>query len=302
MRISTFFYTIKQGLVNIWQNKMFSLAYIAKITECIFLFGLFYSIVTNFQAMVKDAESGVAVTVFFDAGISEQRIEEIGDLIKQRVEVSHCEYTSADEAWESFKDVYFDGNEDAASSFAGDNPLANSASYSIYMNDISMQSTLVTYLESIDGIRSVKQSEMVAHTLTDFNSLIGYISAGIILILLGVAIFLISNTITTAAAFRREENRIMRLIGATNFMIRAPFVVQGVMIGLVGALIPLAITYFLYRQAVVYMMERFDILSNLIEFIPIQTIFPSMVAVAMALGVGIGFVGSFFTIRRHLKV
>ena len=77
----------------------------------------------------------------------------------------------------------------------------------------------------------------------------------------------------------------MRLIGATNFMIRAPFVVQGVMIGLVGALIPLAITYFLYRQAVVYMMERFDILSNLIEFIPIQTIFPSMVAVAMALGV-----------------
>ena len=114
MRISTFFYTIKQGLVNIWKNKMFSLASIATMTACIFLFGLFYSIVTNFQAMVKDAESGVAVTVFFDAGISEQRIEEIGDLIKQRVEVSHCEYTSADEAWESFKDVYFDGNEYAA--------------------------------------------------------------------------------------------------------------------------------------------------------------------------------------------
>ena len=80
MRISTFFYTIKQGLVNIWKNKMFSLASIATMTACIFLFGLFYSIVTNFQAMVKDAESGVAVTVFFDAGISEQRIEEIGDL------------------------------------------------------------------------------------------------------------------------------------------------------------------------------------------------------------------------------
>ena len=109
----------------------------------------------------------------------------------------------------SFKDVYFDGNEDAASSFAGDNPLANSASYSIYMNDISMQSTLVTYLESIDGIRSVKQSEMVAHTLTDFNSLIGYISAGIILILLGVAVFLISNTITVGISVRREEIGIM---------------------------------------------------------------------------------------------
>ena len=149
MRISTFFYTIKQGLVNIWKNKMFSLASIATMTACIFLFGLFYTIVTNFQSMVKDAESGVAVTVLFDAGISEQRIEEIGELIDERVEVSHYDYISADEAWASFKDIYFDGNEEAAASFAGDNPLANSASYAIYMNDISMQSTLVTYLESV---------------------------------------------------------------------------------------------------------------------------------------------------------
>ena len=96
MRISTFFYTIKQGLVNIWKNKMFSLASVATMTACIFLFGLFYMIVTNFQAMVRDAEAGVAVTVLFDEGISEQRIEEIGELIGERVEVSHYEYTSAD--------------------------------------------------------------------------------------------------------------------------------------------------------------------------------------------------------------
>ena len=245
---------------------MFSLASIATMTACIFLFGLFYSIVTNFQAMVKDAESGVAVTVFFDVGISEQRIEEIGDLIKQRVEVSHCEYTSADEAWESFKDVYFDGNEDAASSFAGDNPLANSASYSIYMNDISMQSTLVTYLESIDGIRSVKQSEMVAHTLTDFNSLIGYISAGIILILLGVAVFLISNTITVGISVRREEIGIMKLIGATDYFVRAPFVVEGIVIGLIGAAIPLGILYVLYEKIILYIGDKFKFISNMIQF------------------------------------
>ena len=302
MRISTFFYTIKQGLVNIWKNKMFSLASIATMTACIFLFGLFYSIVTNFQAMVKDAESGVAVTVFFDAGISEQRIEEIGDLIKQRVEVSHCEYTSADEAWESFKDVYFDGNEDAASSFAGDNPLANSASYSIYMNDISMQSTLVTYLESIDGIRSVKQSEMVAHTLTDFNSLIGYISAGIILILLGVAVFLISNTITVGISVRREEIGIMKLIGATDYFVRAPFVVEGIVIGLIGAAIPLGVMLFVYRQTVEYVMNRFELLSGIIQFLPIGTFYPTMAAIALALGGGLGFFVSFFTIRRELRV
>ena len=118
MRISTFFYTIKQGLKNIWKNKMFSLASIATMTACIFLFGLFYTIVTNFQSMVKDAESGVAVTVFFDEGISQDKIDEIGDLIRARAEVSDLEFVSADDAWDSFKQTYFEGNEAAAESFA----------------------------------------------------------------------------------------------------------------------------------------------------------------------------------------
>ena len=201
-----------------------------------------------------------------------------------------------------FKDVYFDGNEDAASSFAGDNPLANSASYSIYMNDISMQSTLVTYLESIDGIRSVKQSEMVAHTLTDFNSLIGYISAGIILILLGVAVFLISNTITVGISVRREEIGIMKLIGATDYFVRAPFVVEGIVIGLIGAAIPLGILYVLYEKIILYIGDKFKFISNMIQFLSVDQVFHTLVPVALLLGVGIGFIGSRITIRKHLKV
>lgn len=302
MRISTFFYTIKQGLVNIWKNKMFSLASIATMTACIFLFGLFYAIVTNFQSMVKEIESGVAVTVFFDKDISEQRIEEIGELIRERVEVSHCDFVSADEAWENYKDIYFEGNEEAAASFAGDNPLANSASYSIYMNDVSMQGTLVTYLKSIDGIRDVKQSELVANTLTDFNSLIGYISAGIILILLGVAIFLISNTITVGISVRREEIGIMKLIGATDYFVRAPFVVEGIVIGLIGAAIPLGILYVLYEKIIFYISDNFSFIGSMVKFLSVDTVFRTLLPVALILGVGIGFIGSKITIRKHLKV
>lgn len=302
MRISTFFYTIKQGLVNIWKNKMFSLASIATMTACIFLFGLFYTIVTNFQSMVKDAEAGVAVTVLFDAGISEQRIEEIGELIEERVEVSHYDYITADEAWNSFKDIYFDGNEAAAESFAGDNPLANSASYAIYMNDISMQSTLVTFLESVDGVREVKQSEMVANTLTDFNRLIGYVSAGIILILLGVAVFLISNTITVGISVRREEIGIMKLIGATDYFVRAPFVVEGIVIGLIGAAIPIGILYVLYEKIIIYIGDKFSFISSMMKFLSAEEVFHTLVPVALILGVGIGFIGSHITIRKHLKV
>ena len=276
MRISTFFYTIKQGLVNIWKNKMFSL--------------------------VKDAESGVAVTVFFDEGITQEKIDEIGDEIRSRVEVSKIEFTSADEAWENFKEIYFEGNEKAAESFAGDNPLANHASYAIYMNDISMQSALVTYLESLDGVREVHKSEMVANTLTDFNSLIGYISAGIILILLGVAVFLISNTITVGISVRREEIGIMKLIGATDYFVRAPFVVEGIVIGLVGAAIPLGILYVLYEKVIAYIMERFSFIGSMMNFLSADEVFHTLVPVALALGVGIGFIGSRITIRKHLKV
>ena len=302
MRISTFFYTIKQGLKNIWKNKMFSLASIATMTACIFLFGLFYTIVTNFQSMVKDAESGVAVTVFFDEGISQDKIDEIGDLIRARAEVSNLEFVSADDAWDSFKQTYFEGNEAAAESFAGDNPLANDASYSIYMNDISMQQTLVTYLQSVDGIREVKQSAVVANTLTDFNKLIGYVSAGIIIILLGVAVFLISNTITFFISVRIEEIGIMKLIGATDYFVRAPFVVEGIVIGLIGAAIPLGILYVLYGRIIDYIGEKFSFISNMMKFLPVDEVFHTLVPVALILGVGIGFIGSRITIRKHLKV
>ena len=302
MRISTFFYTIKQGIVNIWKNKLFSLASIATMTACIFLFGLFYMIVVNFQSMVKDAESGVAVTVLFDEGISDQRIEEIGELISERPEVSHYDFIAADEAWESFEEVYFAGSEAAAASFAGDNPLANSASYAIYMNDISMQDSLVTYLKSVDGVREVKQSQQVANTLTDFNSLIGYISAGVILILLGVAVFLISNTITVGISVRKEEIAIMKLIGATDYFVRAPFVVEGIVIGLIGAAIPLGILYALYGKIVMYISDKFSFISNMMKFLSVNEIFHNLIPVALILGVGIGFIGSRITIRKHLRV
>jgi cell division transport system permease protein len=272
------------------------------MTACIFLFGIFYMIVMNFQSMVKEAEAGVAVTVLFDEGISDQRIEEIGEEISKRVEVSRYEYISADQAWEDFKDVYFAGNEEAAASFGNDNPLANSASYAIYMNDISMQPALVSYLSQINGVREVKQSEMVANTLSDFNSLIGYISAGIILILLCVAVFLISNTITVGISVRKEEIAIMKLIGATDYFVRAPFVVEGITIGLIGAAIPLGILYVLYGKIITYIGEKFSFISSMMNFLSVDELFSTLVPVALILGVGIGFLGSRITIRKHLRV
>lgn len=298
MRISTFFYTLKQGISNIFRNKWFSLASAATIAACLFLFGIFYAVLANFQHIVKTAEEGVSVTVFFDDGIEDSRIKEIGDQIQKRVEVKDVKYISDDDAWETFKVDYLGEYSDGFT----ENPLEGLASYEIYLNDISMQSALVTWLESVDGVRQVNRSEITASTLTGVNALIGYVSIGIIGILLAVSVFLISNTVTIGISVRKEEISIMKYIGATDFFVRSPFVIEGILIGLFGSALPLGIIYFIYEAAVGYVQERFNILSGLLNFVSVDSIFTTLLPVSLGIGVGIGFLGSFVTVRKHLRV
>ena len=311
MKISTLLYTIKQGFANIFRNKWYSLASIATISACLFLFGLFYSIVANFQNILKTAEEGVSVTVFFhsewdgceshiDGQIpSEQRIEEIGQEIAKRAEVSDVQFKSADEAWATFGPDYF--GEDYAEGFP-ENPLAGEDSYEIFLSDVSMQDALVTWLQSIPQVRKVNYSEMTANTLSGLNLLIAYVSMGIIVILLAVSIFLISNTVAIGISVRSEEINIMKYIGATDFFVRAPFVLEGMLIGLIGAALPLGLIYSLYNYALNYMVNRFMVLSGFLNFLSVDEVFHFLVPVSLGVGVGIGFLGSISTVRKHLHV
>ncbi len=298
MRISSFFYTLRQGFRNLFRNKLFTLASIATIGACLFLFGLFYAIVTNFEHIVRTAEEGVSVWVFFDEGLEDIRIQQIGDMIAKRPEVSDINFVSAEEAWEGFKAEYLGEYGDGFT----ENPLENSANYQVYLNDVSMQSALVTYLESVEGVRQVNRSELAATTLTGVNALIAYVSVGIIAILLAVSIFLISNTVTIGISVRKEEINIMKYNGATDFFVRSPFVVEGMLIGLIGAAIPLGFIYTLYNVVLSYVMERFSMLSSLLSFVTVEEVFRVLVPISLGLGVGIGFLGSFTTVRKHLRV
>lgn len=302
MKISTFFYSIKQGIVNLKRNKLYTLASIGTITACIFLIGLFYAVVVNLQHIVKNAEQQVEITVFFDYGISQEKIDSIGTDIKKRVEVESLKFTSAEEAWANFKKLYFGDKEELAEGFKGNNPLANSASYTIKLNDIEMQDTFVAYLNTIDGVRQVNYSSSAAGMLSDFGKLIALVSASIIIILLGVGIFLISNTVMVGITVRKEEIGIMKLMGATDFFVRAPFIVEGITIGVIGATIPLLIIFFIYREVVGYILGQFQSISTIVNFISVGEIFKVLVPMALIIGAGIGVLGSMITIRKHLKV
>ena len=297
MRISTFFYTLKQGIKNIFRNGWYSLASLATIGACLLLFGAFFSIVVNVINMVKAAEEGVAITVFFDEGLSDDKIAQIGEIIAKRSEVREINYVSADAAWEEFKvelGEYADG--------ITENPLEGCANYEIYLNKIENQNSLVGYLESVEGVREVNRSDLTANILTGMNSLLGYIAVAIIIILLAVSIFLISNTVMIGISMRKEEITIMKYIGATDFFVRAPFVVEGVIIGLVGSVVPLALIYALYNYVIEFITANFSMLTGLLNFVTIGTIFTYLVPITILIGTGIGFLGSFFTVRKHLRV
>ena len=211
-------------------------------------------------------------------------------------------YISAEEAWNKFQDDYFGDSKEAAEGFKNDNTLANSDNYEVYMSDVSKQKQVVSYAEKLDGVRKVNKSDTVAKTLTSVNKLVGIISAAIILILLAVSIFLISNTVTMGITVRREEIAIMKYIGAKDGFVRAPFVFEGLLIGVIGAIIPLVMLYFMYDKAVSYVMTRYSLLNNIVDFLPVMRVYRTLLPVGIALGVGIGFLGSTFTIRKHLKV
>ena len=317
MRISTFGYVGKQGVKNIWRNKMFSLASIATMSACIFLFGLFFSILVNFQYIIKSAEEGVAITVFFNDDATEEQKKEIGEQLESRDDVSEVKYVSADDAWAEFQKDYFGDNPELAEGFKDDNPLAHSDNYEVYMKTVkgnnkdliakskslsATQQDLVKFAQSLDGVRQVNKSDVVANTLSSVNMLVAYVSIAIIAILLGVSIFLISNTVTTGITVRKEEIAIMKYIGAKDFVVRSPFVIEGLIIGLFGAVSTLALLYFLYDKAVVYIMEKFSILKNIITFLPVGNVYIYLLPIGLAMGIGIGFLGSYFTVRKHLRV
>ena len=316
MRISTVGYVGKQGVKNIWRNKMFSLASIATMSACIFLFGLFFSILVNFQYIIRTAEEGVAITVFFDEDATDAQKKKIGEELEDHEGVSDVVYVSADEAWEEFQKQYFEGNPELAEGFKNDNPLASSDNYEVYMKTMddnqsllarsrslsATQKELVEFAQKLDGVREVNRSDVVANTLSSVNTLVAVVSIAIIIILFGVSIFLISNTVTMGITVRKEEIAIMKYIGAKDFVVRSPFVIEGLIIGIFGAAIPLVLLYFLYDKAVEYIMEKFSILQNIINFLPVGTVYQILLPIGLVMGIGIGFLGSFFTVRKHLKV
>ena len=211
-------------------------------------------------------------------------------------------YVSAEEAWESYKKDVFQGNEELLEGFEGNNPLKESDSYEITLKEVKSYKQVVSHLETIDGVRKVRYSEGAAEGMMKINTMGTYLAGGIILILMAVSIFLVSNTVSIGVAVREEEISIMKLIGAANGFIKAPFQAEGMIIGILGSLIPTAIIFAGYEGIINWMNDKFHVVTVFMKFVPIQQIMLYLLPLALLVGIVIGLLGSSITIRKYLKV
>ncbi|MDD7403273.1 MAG: permease-like cell division protein FtsX [Butyribacter sp.] len=298
--MKTLGYGLKQGMKNIWQNRLFSLAAIGTIATCLFLLGIFYALLSNFQHMVYNAESTVGITVFFEEGLPQEQIEQIGDQIKTCKTVEKVTYVSAQEAWEKFQKEMYSDEGALEDTFGDENPLKDSASYEVYLSDVSNQESIVRTISDMEGVRKVNGSSTVANGLSSFNALIAYVSATIVILLLLVSVFLISTAVATGIRVRKDEISIMQYIGATDAFIKTPFIIEGVVIGLTGAIIPLIVLWFLYEKLIDFILAHFSVLSQWLAFVPVAEEFKVLLPLSLLVGVGIGFAGSAMSVRKHL--
>ena len=299
VKIRTLFYCLKQGFRGAWKNRVYSLASAGTITACLLLLGIFYFVIANFNHAMESAESLVGFTVFFDEGTKPERMLEIKEEINQRSDVADVRYISAEEAWKIYKTESL--NEELTATFGSDNPLMDSASLEVSLSDVSRQKAVISFVESIPDVRKVNHSESIAESFEGIKTLLGIISIGLIVILVAIAIFLIRTTISTGISVRREEISIMSIIGATDFFIRAPFVVEGALIGILGSVLPMGILYVVYGEIVRTLKEQFESVLNTMNFIDRAVIMKQFVPLALIFSLGLGIIASSLTAKRQIR-
>lgn len=294
-------YMIRQAGRNVINNRLYTLASVGTITACLFLFGVFFVLGENLDYMVKNAESNMTITVLFQEGIQEETLDRIHKKLEERPEVKDIRYISADEAWENFKGEIFKDHEEYADTFKDDNPLADSASYEVTTKRIEDQTELVQYIKTLEGVRQVNSAEHTVESLETLNLMVSWGSGGIFVIMLLVSIFLTSITVAVGIARKKEEIRVLRLLGANDLFIQGTYVFEGMLLGLLGSLIPIGILYLVYSKVMNYVLTHFEALSGFLDFLDVGDVFAGLAPMIMLIGVGIGLAGSFLTVKRHLK-
>lgn len=300
MRYNVLSYLIGEGFRNFFKNKKSTGASLMIMCATMMIFGLFFLIGENVNYMVKEIETEQGMQVFMVKDATEEQIQKLGEQIKELDYVAKTEFVSKEQAYNIVKEKYGDYGRFLEGYTIEKNPFK--VSYVVTLTDLSKSEEVRAQIEKLDNVNNIEMRDKTINALVGIANGIRWISAGILVLLIVISIFIIANTIKLTVHARRKEISIMKYVGATNGFIRWPFIVEGILIGIVSAMISILILGVSYNFIVGKIMESSVTSMINITLLQFSDIFGLVVAVYLGLGIGIGCIGSAISMRKYLKV
>jgi cell division transport system permease protein len=295
MKVSTFGSLVAQGFSSLWRNGWMSAASIGTVTITLFIFGLFYLLVLNTNYIASTVESEVEIAAFLHLDLSDESIKEVGERLNKILGVAEVTFVPKEKSLEQLTKT-FGRDHDLVTALNGKNPLPDY--YRIKTADpsqVAVVAKLIARMAEIDEIRYGQEYVDKLFAVTHWIRISGI---ALMTLLSVAAVFLIATTIRLTVFARRREIAIMRLVGATNWFIRWPFILEGTFLGLIGASIAVLILFYSYLGVI-------DQLRIAVPFVPLMTdvvLLKQLLTGMILAGVVLGICGSILSLRRFLKV
>ncbi len=298
MRFNVFSYLIKEGFKSTFKQKKMTSASIIIMCATMFIFGLFFVIGENVNSVITQLESEQGIQIFIEEDATEQEIETLESQIKSIQGVNKVTFVSKEDALNSMKTTL--GDETLFEGWDEENPFP--ASYFVTLTDLSLNEQVQSEILNLDNVDEIASENTTINRLRSLANGIQITTIIILALLIIISIFIIAYTIKLTVHARRREISIMKYVGATNNFIRGPFIVEGIIIGVISAIITLVILGLAYNAIMPNIGDSILIQEMGLGLLSFSDMFSLVLTVYLVLGVGIGVLGSVISMRKYLKV
>ena len=294
MRLNNIGYLTKEGFKGIFKHGFMSFASVTIIMACLLIMGVFTLLAMNINSIISELEQQNEIVAFVDDSYTEAEAKGLKNAVLSVNNVESVEFVTRQEATDTFAADYDSGlfDEIDATTFRD--------RYIVHVTDISKTAQTKDDLEEVEGIAKVNAHLEYADGFIKVRNVVSIISGIVVLILAVVSVFIMSNTIKLATFTRREEIAIMRMVGATNSFIRMPFIIEGLILGILGGGLAFLAVWGLYEAVCSHLLD--GVVGGLISVVPFSTIMWPMLAVFLGVGIIVGVFGGNIAIRNYLKV
>ena len=293
-------YLVGEGFQNVFKNKKSTAASLIIMCLSMMIFGIFFLIGENVNYIIENIEEAQGIRVFIKSDTTDSQIRELGSKIEALEGVSNVNFLDKEYALNEMKETLKDNPELMEAYEWEDNIF--SASYLVNLSDLKLNEDIQTQILSMEHVKRITSSNKTISTLIGVANAIRIVTGVILVVLIIISIFIISNTIKLTVHARRKEISIMKYVGATNSFIRWPFIVEGIIIGVASALITVLILGLTYN-AITGSMLQSDLAQTLgLKLVTFKEMFNLIIIVYLGLGIGMGILGSSISMRKYLEV